>query len=133
VKHAVCAFITNSEGLVLAIDRSPKSGVPGDLGFPGGKVEKGERLVEALKRELFEETGLRIENGNLRPALLYQAEDGGGYTTSTYLVPATSGVVQSSAEGEVKWVSPLDLVSQSCTFREYNCAVFTAALIKKGL
>lgn len=34
----------------------------GNLGLPKGHVEEGETLYEAAKREVFEETGIRIED-----------------------------------------------------------------------
>jgi 8-oxo-dGTP diphosphatase len=33
--------------------------------LPGGKVKRGESLVRAIKLELYEETGLRVEIGSL--------------------------------------------------------------------
>jgi ADP-ribose pyrophosphatase YjhB (NUDIX family) len=33
--------------------------------LPGGKVKRGESLVKALRRELYEETGLRVQIGSL--------------------------------------------------------------------
>src|SRR5256885_16629329 len=33
--------------------------------LPGGKVKRGESLVKALKREVYEETGVRVQIGSL--------------------------------------------------------------------
>lgn len=56
---AVAAVLIQNEKILLV-----KRGYPPGLGkwsIPGGVVEAGERLVEAAKRELKEETGLEAE------------------------------------------------------------------------
>lgn len=56
----VCAAIIQRNGLVL-IARRPSKGLLGGLWeFPGGKVEQGESLQEALTREIREELGAEI-------------------------------------------------------------------------
>jgi len=48
------------EGKVLVIRRANEPG-KGKWSFPGGLVELGERVVDAVKREVKEEVGLDIE------------------------------------------------------------------------
>ncbi len=52
----VGGLITNEEGKILMMN-NPKKGWE----FPGGQVEVGETLTEALVREVKEETGINIE------------------------------------------------------------------------
>jgi len=49
------------KGKVLMCQRSPKKIYPLHWEFPGGKVESGEKLDEALIRELREELGIEAE------------------------------------------------------------------------
>ncbi len=53
----VAALISDPEGRLLLLE-GPKW--PGEYGIPAGKVEYGESLEEALRREVMEETGLTL-------------------------------------------------------------------------
>jgi ADP-ribose pyrophosphatase YjhB (NUDIX family) len=48
---------------VLLLDQDTDG--PRSWSLPGGKVERGETLAEALVREVFEETGAKVECGRL--------------------------------------------------------------------
>lgn len=55
------AIVINKEGKFLLIQRSPTSGwAPNVWQFPGGKLDEGQDIANALEREVFEETGLLI-------------------------------------------------------------------------
>jgi len=62
----VGAVILNSEGKFFLSQRGPLSkNEHGLWEFPGGSVEFGETLADALKREMLEEFGIQIEVGEL--------------------------------------------------------------------
>jgi len=56
VRPSVCAVIFDRRGQLLLQQRSDG----GQWGLPGGSVEIGESVVEAVRREVCEETGLRV-------------------------------------------------------------------------
>ncbi|MFW3461276.1 NUDIX hydrolase [Streptomyces microflavus] len=59
-KYVVGALITDEDGRVLLLRRRPDDFLGGLWELPGGGVEPGERLVDALCREVLEETGLTV-------------------------------------------------------------------------
>lgn len=58
---SVGGLIENNEGKILMV-KSPDRGWE----IPGGQVEEGESLTDALTREIKEESGIDIEVGNLK-------------------------------------------------------------------
>ena len=62
----VGAILVNKEGSVFLARRGPKAkNEQGLWEFPGGSVEFGETLAQALKREMFEEYGIQVSVGGL--------------------------------------------------------------------
>jgi 8-oxo-dGTP diphosphatase len=70
---AAYALLQNGEGKCLFLRRSPDSTTnPGRWEPPGGKLDPGERLDEALRREVLEEAGLQISVRRLLGAIEYE-------------------------------------------------------------
>ena len=57
VHAGLCAAVFDEDGRVLLEHRSDN----GFWGMPGGAVDIGESVEQAVKREVLEETGLRVE------------------------------------------------------------------------
>ena len=72
--------------------------------FPGGHIEEGESLVEAVIREVYEETGLTIADPKLVAVKDWEPDDGGRYIVFCYKATEFTGQLRSSEEGEVSWV-----------------------------
>ena len=61
---AVGGLVTNDEGELLLVRRAREPG-KGCWGLPGGFVDRGETVEEALAREVSEETGLQLRSAEL--------------------------------------------------------------------
>ena len=79
--------------------------------FPGGHVEPGESFVDSVIREVWEETGLTVENPKLCGTKQFQTNNDERYVVLFYKTDRFSGTLRSSEEGEVFWI-PRDTLSR---------------------
>ena len=100
-------MICDGNGNVLVEERV-HSNWPG-ITFPGGHVEKGEAFVDAVIREVFEETGLKVSDLQLCGIQDCINEDGTRYLVFFYKTNRFEGELSSSDEGKVWWAPLCEL------------------------
>lgn len=122
---AVCTLIIHPETMkILGTSRKYDHS---RFGFPGGKVDEGEKEKEAASRELKEETGLSINPKDL--VFLYRSICNGDrsrpncqdYDCVTFFAPyhkITGAINPDTGEGLVEWLEWEDF--QNGPFSRYN-------------
>lgn len=84
----------------------------GGYGFPGGKVNAGEKPIEAAVREFREELGVELDAGQLIP--IGRSTWGDGRIVHIFLARTMQGTPrQCEAETVPKWMKFADLLAQS--------------------
>jgi mutator protein MutT len=110
----VAAVIWNAEGDVLLIRRA-KEPRKGQWSLPGGKLEFGETLIEGVRREVREETGLEVEilglvdvAETIRDASVGAADD--HFVLIDYGARVISGTAEAASDAaEARWFSVEEL------------------------
>lgn len=108
-------MIQDGRGNVLALDKVNDSYT--GTTFPGGHVEPGELFFQSMIREVWEETGLTIENPEFR-GLYHWHKDGVHHVITLYRAYTFCGELESSEEGRVYWISLEELKTKKTCIRD---------------
>lgn len=126
--HTIVAGVIR-KGARIVIDRRKDEGLLGGLWeFPGGKVEPGETLRDALVREVREEIGISVEVGR-ELAVVRHAYSHFRITLHAFECRFKSGTLRAIGCDEVKWVQPEQLARLA--FPKANHKILE--LLRKGI
>ncbi len=103
---AVGAFVFDGEGRVLLVERGNPPGV-GLWTVPGGRLEPGETLAQAVAREVREETGLVVEVGGLA-CVAERMGDDYHFVILDYLARAIGGTLAAASDARAAKFVDLD-------------------------
>ena len=110
---AVGGIIRDGEKVLLV--RRGQEPLLGQWSIPGGAVEVGEKLPEALRREILEETGLVVRVGGIVEVLDRIIRDEQGrvryhYVLADYLCSVERGRLQPSTDAsDARWADRAEL------------------------
>ena len=121
--HVAVAVIINKNNEVLISLRPEGSHLGGYWEFPGGKLEQGESVEEALKREIFEELNITVDSAHSFKKIKYQYIDK-SVLLDVWLVDSFSGIAEGAEGQQIKWQAINELNLQD--FPTANRAIINA-------
>lgn len=100
----VVGAVIIENGKILCAQRGPTKSLPLKWEFPGGKIEEGESLQEALRREIKEEMRCKIEIGDQIEHTVYEYDFGIVHLT-TFYCKLIEGKPVLTEHVAIKWLS----------------------------
>lgn len=104
----VSVIIQNQDDQYLILKRSPNARfAPNQWEFVNGSIEEGEAAEEAAIREVYEETGIRVQGKDLRAWPIHELhdEDGRWVVIPFYVCMDISDIKLSDEHTEHRWLN----------------------------
>ena len=108
--RVVAALIVQDDKLLIC-QRTRHQTMPLRWEFPGGKIEKSEHAVAALKRELDEELGIAASIGPQVARIVHTYRKGVAVELRFFLVKEYEGPIDNRIFRDVRWVKRTELPS----------------------
>lgn len=114
-RFEVSSCFLEHSGRLLMLHRPPHKSQGGRWGAPGGKVDPGETPLQAMRREMFEETGIDLPEASLgffRTVYVNHP----GYDFAYHMFRATLGaepnvILRADEHQGFGWFAPLDALA----------------------
>lgn len=120
LRQSVCLVLMDANYKCLMVTRSDGFGI----GLPGGKVDFGETVAQAARRELWEETGIYADYHNFIEVYSGLCEDSRSdkeaFFVTTYLVAKWTGEAVLKEPNVLPLWRPLDDLVTNSPFKEYH-------------
>jgi len=108
-KFSTVAVINRDKKILLLKRGSTAPWNPNNYCFPGGTVESGETLEQAAIRELYEETGIEVDNNNLEKMVIVYPS---GYKKTIFVTKVNYTEVRLNYEHtDYTWTDSVDSIN----------------------
>lgn len=121
--HVAVGVIRNHDGRILVARRSADQHLGGLWEFPGGKVEAGESVKQALARELHEELDINVLAQTALCCIQHDYNDK-SVLLDVWIVTEFSGTAQGKEGQPLRWLFPHEL--EHTDFPQANRAIIRA-------
>lgn len=134
----VGAIMEDDRGRLFLARRGPRAkNERGLWEFPGGSVEFGERLADALRREMREEYGVEIVVGELLDVVDHiLPEEGQHWVSPAYLCRIVSGtptIREPEKCSEIGWFAPAEIPHGLTVISRENLENYVKSRSRAGL
>jgi 8-oxo-dGTP diphosphatase len=113
--RCVGAVVRDAYGRLLMVQRG-HAPAAGTWSIPGGRVEPGEADLDAVAREVLEETGLVVKPGDLVGTVERFTPSGAVYEIFDYAAEVVSGELAAATDADdARWVTDAELLELPCS------------------